>query len=211
MASVDHVEVSKARVRRLEEKEVAGMCRFDDTVEEVSRLVSEEADEMKITEAKRDADAAETDLKYLRGGLVAARQTLTDAQEAQASALLKKQGDKVAKLQNKRVKALGEAQDAFQSFTDKLEASEKLAVDIHSAAGGCRPVGEVLNDRHGPMVTWMVLRLLDIMPVAESHMGQVIANHRAAAVQMEGKTLVDLQADFAEMFKAFHREPEGSA
>ena len=54
----------------------------------------------------------------------------------------------------------------------------------------------------------MILKLLDVMPVAEAHVGSTIANHHMARQQIRDKTLADTQSDYAEMFKIHHTKKD---
>jgi chromosome segregation ATPase len=211
MATLDKAVLWDTRVEKLEGQVSDGEARLEDTIPVVSRLIAEEAPEIKIAEARRDADAAEKDLQYLSRALIDARQALIEAREVQAVDALKDRGARVKKFQKQRAKVLEEAEALFTQFTEKLEESENLALELHTAAGGCRVVGDEINNRHGPLSTWLILKLLDVMPAAEVRLGQAVANHQHGRRQMEGKSLVDLQPDYAEMFLKFFAEKDKAA
>jgi len=211
MVVIDQVEVWQARLTKLEEKIEAGEKRLAQMEAAASSLIAEGAETAKINRAKADYQAAEIDLAHLRRGLETAKLELDAAKEEQEADVIRQKGDRVSRLQKRRAKLLRAAEGDFHEFLDKLASAEALAVEIHDAGSGCRQLGDAVNNRHGPICTWLVLRLLDIMPIAEAHIGAAIANHQAAREQMGNKDLIDLQPDYAEMFKRFHAEKDQAA
>lgn len=211
MAVVDQVEVWKARLKKVEEKIEAGEKRLAQMEVTASTLIGEGAETAKVSRAKADYQAAEIDLAHLRRALDAAKLELNAAKDEQAVDVIKQKGDKVSRLQKRRAKLLKAAEGDFHEALEKLASAEALALEIHAAGAGCASLGEAINNRHGPICTWLVLRLLDIMPIAEVHIGAAIANHNAARQQMGEKALIDLQPDYAEMFKRFHSKKDKAA
>jgi len=211
MAVIDQVEVWKARRKKVEEKIEAGENRLAQMEITASLLIAEGAETAKVNRAKADYQAAEIDLAHLRRALDTARLELDAAKEEQVVDVIKQKGDRVSRLQKRRAKLLRTAENDFFEFLDKLASAEALAVEIHDAGAGCRQLGEAVNNRHGPIITWLVLQLLNVMPIAEAHVGAAIANHNAARQQMGDKALIDLQPDYAEMFKQFHAEKDRAA
>jgi hypothetical protein len=204
MSKDDKAALWAPRVTKLKEKVEAGEERLEMTNAAASQLIAEEASDTNIAEAKRDAQAADVDLTHLRRALVDAQQALEEAKAAEEVEGVRTRAAHIKKLQSRRAKLLEEAEIAFKQFIAKIEDSERLAVQLHQAAGGCRTVGEALNNRYGPMAGWFITRLLEVIPVSEHAIGQTVANLNHARQQFEGKAFADLQSDYAEMFRLFH-------
>jgi len=211
MAVVDTVEVWNANIGKLEEKIAAGEERLEHTVSVVSGLIAEDAAQKKINDAKRDAEAAEIDLKHLINALVNAREELEDARLKQIRDTLLKRADKIDRLQEQRNVLLSDAEDHFFLYIEAIEASEKLAKEIHQTGAGCRPMQEAVNQRHGGIIAWCISHLIQALPIAEVHIGQVAANHNHARQQIADKGLPDTQADFHEIFYDFEQLRNKSA
>jgi hypothetical protein len=211
MSDVDEAEIWAERVAVLEAKIEVGQPRLERTVSQASGLIAGGADDDKIQRARADAQAAEVDLEYLRKGLETAQRELSDAKAAAAVDVIKAKGDRVGRLQKRRAKVLRDADASFSEFLKHPQHAETLAQDIHQAGSGCRTLGLAVNERHGPVVTWLTVRLLEGFPAAAALMGQVIPNHMQGRQEMEGKALADLQPDYAEMFKDFHAEEDIAA
>ena len=211
MSKDNNVALWASRITTLKEKVEAGEERLEQANSAAARLIAEEAPETKIAEAKRDAQAADIDLTHLRRALLDAQLALEGAKDAEEVEGVRTRAGRIKKIQSRREKAMEDAEGYFKQFMDKIEESEKLAVQLHQAAGGCRTVGNDLNKRHGPMASWMITRILEALPASEIAIGQTIANHVHARQQMAGKSFADLQSDYAEMFKLFHAPKDKAA
>ena len=115
-----------------------------------------------------------------------------------------KQLGAITRLQKKRKKSLEQAGEAFSTALVNLIEAEELGLKLHETPGGVRPGLEAINSRHGPIITRVLVRFIDAMPKGlENQAGAVFANLNKARAQMEGKTLADLQPNYAKMVKAF--------
>ena len=84
-----------------------------------------------------------------------AQAALEAAKDAEKAEGVRTRAASIKKLQTRRAKSLEEAETAFNRYIDKIVDSERSVVQMHQAAGGCRTVGDALNQRHGPMGAWM--------------------------------------------------------
>ena len=101
-------------------------------------------------------------------------------------------------------KSLEQAGEAFSTALVNLIEAEELGLKLHEASGGVRPVLEAINSRYGPIVNWALVRLIDAMLKGlENQAGAVLANLNKARAHMEGKTLAEIQPNYAKMAKAF--------
>jgi hypothetical protein len=204
MSKDNNATLWASRVTILKDKVEAGEERLEQVNAAASQLIAEEAPETKIADTKRDAQAADIDLTHLRRALMDAQLALEGAREAEETEGVKTRASHIKKLQSRRERVLDEAGGYFKQFMDKIADSEKLAIQIHQAAGGCRTVGDDLNKRHGPIAAWMITRIVEALPTAEQAIGATIANHNHAKQQMAGKALADLQPDYTLMFRQYH-------
>jgi len=211
MSKDNNATLCASRVEKLKDKVTAGEKRVDLTSTAVSQLIVEEAPEHKIVGAKRDAEAAMLDLGHLTSALATTQAALVNAEAAEKVEGVKTRAGRIKKLQARRAKSLEKAEAAFKLFIDKIVVSERLAIQLHQASGGCRTVGDALNQRHGPMGAWMVTRFVEVLPGAEQGISQTIANHVHARQQFEGKSLSDTQGNYAEMFQIFHAPKDEAA
>ncbi len=207
----DKVELWSGRVAKLEARVTEAEERLEDCYAVSSKLIAEEASEKDVKKAKADASRAKEDLEHVSRALADAAIALDQAKVAHEVGALKAQGELIGELQKKRAAQLEDAEKALVKFLDIVAASDETAVELHTAAGGCRPVGLALNERHGPILTWLVTHLIEVMPIAVQTIGAVAANHIAARAQLEGKTLAGTQPDFLEMFNRHHAEKDLAA
>jgi len=162
--------------------------------------------EADLVSARADHQAAVIDRDALERGVDDAEYALTVAKEhADADRILENSAN-IQKLSKKRKKLLTEGEAAFMTFMDKAAAADEIAVEIHSAGGGARDMGNALNARHGKLAAWLITRFFERFKNQETDtaIAGAIANHNQARAQLEGKTLADTDADFAELYRKHH-------
>jgi hypothetical protein len=211
MAENKQIAIWLERKLDIAAKMLAGQVRLDEMNDVAALLIAQGGDDAVISRAKADCQAAEIDLAHFERALETIALEIDAANSDQEEDVLNQKANAVSRLQRKRAKLLKGAEVDYRAFLEKLIAAEDLAIEIHEAGSGCRPLGIAVNDRYGPMTTWLILQLLDAMPLAESHIGAVVANHQAARQQNAGKDLASLQPDYAAMFKQFHAEKDQAA
>ena len=130
MSKDNNVALWASRITTLKEKVEAGEERLEQANSAAARLIAEEAPETKIAEAKRDAQAADIDLTHLRRALLDAQLALEGAKDAEEVEGVRTRAGRIKKIQSRREKAMEDAEGYFKQFMDKIEESEKLAVQL---------------------------------------------------------------------------------
>ena len=204
-ATVDQVILWQSRLDSLAEKVVTAEDDAEGAMAEVSRLLTEEASKAKVEQAKVKTEKACSDLGHLIKARQDAEEKVEIAKKEQAEEVSRQRGQRIERLQKKRAHVLGEAEDLFKAFLDKLAESEALAVEIHSASSGARPAQEAINDRHTRLIQWIIVRLVETMPIAKTFLGSIAANMNHARKRLEGVDLSGTQADYASEFRRHER------
>jgi hypothetical protein len=162
--------------------------------------------EADLVRARADHQAAVIDRDALDRGVEDAENALTVAEEhADADRILENSAN-IQKLSKKRKKLLTEGEAAYMTFMDKVAAADQIAIEIRSVGAGARDLGNAINARVGNLGAWFVTRLIERFgsPELDSAIAGTIANHKQARTQLEGKTLADTDADFAELYRKHH-------
>jgi len=208
MAQLDLVEVANSNLIRVREKLEAAKLRRDETDAALNDLILSDVSDQKMDRAKADRVAASTDLETMIRAVAEAESRLELAQRDQELARIRGAEDRIRKKSAKRNSILSEAEEHFVAFLDKLALADQLAVEIHADAAGAREVGTALNDRFKRLGGWVTTRFYERFPHPEmdAAIGSAIANHTHARQQMNGKSLADLDADFAALYRAHHEK-----
>ena len=193
----------KSRLEKLSNDLVVAEERVTYHNSRTAELIVGECDEHEIQRSKADAVAAKVDIDHLVNAVANAESQLKEAVKYEEKVFRAKQHTRIKKLQQKRAKELQTANDFYVAYLSSLKTSEELALQIHSESGGVRPVLESLQSRHGPIVEWTIAQFLEAMPFTAMQLGRATADNQQARQHMEGKTLADLQPDFAALFKTF--------
>ena len=155
---------------------------------------------------RADLQAATIDRDVLVRGMNEAEYALTVAEEQADVDRILGNAAKIQKLSKQRKKRLTEAEAGLTIFLDKATAADEIAVEIHSAGGGARDMGNALNARHAKLASWVITRFFERFKNQETDtaIAGAIGNHNQARAQLEGKSLADTDADYAELYRKHH-------
>ena len=200
----------QARLKEIDDQLASARSHTQNHEHNLGDLMAKKAEPERIAVARDEYDQAVRELSNLETAKFYASHYEKMSATHEENRAQDKQVATIKTLQKKRKKALEKAQDAFSTALVHLVEAEELGLTMHEQAGGIRPTLEALNFRHGPVVSWTLVRLLGAMPKGvEKQAGAVLANLNHARHQMEGKTLADLQPDYAKLAKEFHEYKAG--
>ena len=199
------IEMYTNRIATLTEKAKEADIRVIVTEANLTDLVVD-GPETDLARTRADHQAAVIDRDALVRGLEEAEYHLSDAKTLADLDVVLGNCAKIEKLVKQRTKLLNEAEKAFHLFMDKVEAAEAVAGEIRSVGAGARELGNALNARLGKLGAWFTTRFYDRFgsPEMDAAISGTIANHHQAVVQMDGKSLADLDADYAELYRQHH-------
>jgi hypothetical protein len=161
-----------------------------------------------LARVRADHQAAVIDRDALVRGLEEAEYHLSDAKTLADLDVVLGNCAKIEKLVKQRTKLLNEAEKAFLAFMDKIDDAEAVAVEIRSAGAGARELGNALNRRIGHLGGWFTTRFYHRFgsPELDQAISGAIANHNHAIAQLDGKSLADLDEDYAALYRQHHAD-----
>jgi len=188
------------------EKLGAADLRVDVAQSKVTDLVIEDAPETDIARAKADHVAAVADRDGFQRALDEAERRLTEEKVLEDMERVEKSLSKITSLMKQRAKHQNAAQAAFATCLDELDAAENDAIEIRNAGAGARGVGNALNTRISNLGAWLITTFYERngSPEMDQAIGGAIANHHQAREQLAGKSLADLDPDYAELYRQHH-------
>jgi hypothetical protein len=204
--TMTNIETYTNKIATLNEKAKEANVRVIVTEANLTDLLVDEASEADLARVRADHQAAVIDRDALVRGI---EETECHLSEAKIQADLDRVEDsvgKIAKLMKKRQKLLDEGEAALMEFFAKIDAADKVAQEIHSVGAGARDLGNALNARLSKLGGWVVTRFYERFrsPEMERAMSGAIANHHRAIEQHQGKSLADLDPDYAELYRQHH-------
>ena len=201
------IEMYTNRIATLTEKAKAANVRVIVTEANLTDLIVD-GPEDDLARVRADHQAAVIDRDALVRGLEEAEYHLSDAKTLADLDVVLGNCAKIEKLAKQRTKLQNEAEKAFLAFMDKIEAAEAVAGEIRSTGAGARELGNAINARIGKLGAWFTTRLFERFgsPELDQAIAGAIANHRHAVVQMDGKSLADLDEDYAALYRQHHAD-----